>query len=1067
METQFAPGAIRKVTFHNFMTYDDASFCPGPRLNLVAAPNGCGKSTIVAAICFVLDGTMSLMNRSDDMKDYVKKGESSAFVEVELHDGPRIRHQISLPKQGASKPDHFFLLNGEKVAQKKIKEVVSSYGIQLSNLTQFLPQERVAEFASLSPREVLDVTQVAVMGDAHAALHANLISKKKETNELEHRLASQSQELEQLLLRLTDAERDRERFLHRQSLLRDCKLIQLRILKLSVLKTTDDLQELRRKRQKLVRDLESCRQTERPFQDRLECVRGFAGTFSTQFSDCEKALEADLVSFRDRQGNLDTKAVDCENAIEAFGTEKAAIRQLSQQITNASQNIVRLETRISQLQRSESVLTMEESTSRLASISQECSSLESQISSIQETVTQNRERMSDRRRRIGIITSRARQVQDTQTRRLNSLFQWKPFLRSVFDMVNDLRNKRLLVGKVFLTPLEIQCLNPLHGVYLSNVLPSSVFGAFVCSVRADKDMIVREALAQHFNCDVYFRELSQEEDAFFASTNRLEAFGRDDEAIFPANYERRPAKISALHPKGVTHWMDQTFSAPPLVKAFLCDDGRLFRIAAGSRDTERFRGDLSFDFLTPTQYVSFRTSIYGSNSVSQSTVNLNSRTIFDPEPAGESPIETAEQEREKATLQQDIQNLEASCHSAEQQIADHRESMRRLQAQRDSIVRETREVSDTQRSISQFRRTKQSAEQRLELSNRRMEDALARIPNAFQIYHSSMSSLSSVVDSATYSLFNWVSSAILRKSATACATQFVKTIESSRDDHRRLEQEVQQVQSEIDEKRREVRRVSEDANKMESELLHESGILHALTPETIQARLDELPSSLPDLETLLSAKESESSIILVHSSVLADYEKLVVRQTELQASVESFKTQVARKLTEVAELCRRWSVPLRRAVERVDVSFRNLAKGMGFAGEVALVEHADYDQWRVEVRVGFRKMDELHVLSAFEQSGGEKSVSTMLYLLSLQNLSLSPIRVVDEINQGMDPNNERNVFVQILLSCRSDGLNPQYFIFTPKLLDSLIPDDFELIQDMTVIGILNGPSNISDDRFKI
>ena len=38
-------------------------------------------------------------------------------------------------------------------------------------------------------------------------------------------------------------------------------------------------------------------------------------------------------------------------------------------------------------------------------------------------------------------------------------------------------------------------------------------------------------------------------------------------------------------------------------------------------------------------------------------------------------------------------------------------------------------------------------------------------------------------------------------------------------------------------------------------------------------------------------------------------------------------------------------------------------------------------------------------LDAYHQSGGERSVSTMVYMLSLQELANVPFRVVDEINQ--------------------------------------------------------------------
>ena len=48
----------------------------------------------------------------------------------------------------------------------------------------------------------------------------------------------------------------------------------------------------------------------------------------------------------------------------------------------------------------------------------------------------------------------------------------------------------------------------------------------------------------------------------------------------------------------------------------------------------------------------------------------------------------------------------------------------------------------------------------------------------------------------------------------------------------------------------------------------------------------------------------------------------------------------------------------------------------------------------------FRPNEELQVLSTNRQSGGERSVSTMLYLMALQDITSCPFRAVDEINQA-------------------------------------------------------------------
>ena len=105
----------------------------------------------------------------------------------------------------------------------------------------------------------------------------------------------------------------------------------------------------------------------------------------------------------------------------------------------------------------------------------------------------------------------------------------------------------------------------------------------------------------------------------------------------------------------------------------------------------------------------------------------------------------------------------------------------------------------------------------------------------------------------------------------------------------------------------------------------------------------------------------------------------------------------------------------------------------------------------------FSEKESLTQLDSHRQSGGERAVSTIFYLMSLQTLTRSPFRVVDEINQGMDPRNERLVHSRMVaiatgndefVPTRAEGdvdasmaqVGPggsQYFLITPKLLHDL------------------------------
>ena len=70
-------------------------------------------------------------------------------------------------------------------------------------------------------------------------------------------------------------------------------------------------------------------------------------------------------------------------------------------------------------------------------------------------------------------------------------------------------------------------------------------------------------------------------------------------------------------------------------------------------------------------------------------------------------------------------------------------------------------------------------------------------------------------------------------------------------------------------------------------------------------------------------------------------------------------------------------------------------------GKVVLAENPDdFSQYALDIYVKYRKEGHLRKLEGHFQSGGEKSVATMLFLLCLQNVTDTPFRVVDEINQA-------------------------------------------------------------------
>jgi chromosome segregation ATPase len=192
-----------------------------------------------------------------------------------------------------------------------------------------------------------------------------------------------------------------------------------------------------------------------------------------------------------------------------------------------------------------------------------------------------------------------------------------------------------------------------------------------------------------------------------------------------------------------------------------------------------------------------------------------------------------------------------------------------------------------------------------------------------------------------------------------------------------------------------------------------------------------------------------------------DRERQIQRLKDKLASFQESTTDVDHAIKEIRD---NWEPKLDALVQKISDAFSDSFARIGCAGQVAVdkVEDApgpdgepggsEFDQWSIQIQVKFREHEQLSILDSHRQSGGERAVSTIFYLMALQSLSASPFRVVDEINQGMDPRNERMVherMVDIACAPSRDATNAsednigggggsQYFLITPKLLSGLV-----------------------------
>uniref|UniRef100_A0A8C0LPS6 Structural maintenance of chromosomes protein 5 n=1 Tax=Canis lupus dingo TaxID=286419 RepID=A0A8C0LPS6_CANLU len=235
-------------------------------------------------------------------------------------------------------------------------------------------------------------------------------------------------------------------------------------------------------------------------------------------------------------------------------------------------------------------------------------------------------------------------------------------------------------------------------------------------------------------------------------------------------------------------------------------------------------------------------------------------------------------------------------------------------------------------------------------------------------------------------------------------------------------------------------------------------------PQEYQTAFQDLPNTLDEIDALLTEERSRASCFTgLNPTVVEEYTKREEEIEQLTEELKIKKVELDKYRENISQVKERWLNPLKELVEKINEKFSNFFSSMQCAGEVDLhtENEEDYDKYGIRIRVKFRSSTQLHELTPHHQSGGERSVSTMLYLMALQELNRCPFRVVDEINQGMDPINERRVFEMVVNTACKENTS-QYFFITPKLLQNL-----PYSEKMTVLFVYNGPHMLEPNRWNL
>jgi len=140
-------------------------------------------------------------------------------------------------------------------------------------------------------------------------------------------------------------------------------------------------------------------------------------------------------------------------------------------------------------------------------------------------------------------------------------------------------------------------------------------------------------------------------------------------------------------------------------------------------------------------------------------------------------------------------------------------------------------------------------------------------------------------------------------------------------------------------------------------------------------------------------------------------------------------------INELDERKKVWKSVMEKLIVNINPIYQDVLGKVGGMGNVHLSSMDDPDHSGIEVTVGFRGTSPV-LLDAYAQSGGERAVATMAFLLALQHNLKSPVRAVDEFDVHMDPHN-RESMMRMLFSFMNENSDVQFIVITPSQLSAI------------------------------
>ena len=599
------------------------------------------------------------LGRAKEVSEYVKHGCQEAVIEIELaKDGKQFKKNINIRctiKHEGNKS--IYTVNGRPQSKKAVIELCKSLSIQIDNLCQFLPQDKVVEFAAMTPAQLLRETQRAVASQEMIDIHEELKDLRRKQKDAQNKFDADQDSLTNLENRQRLQEADVERMREREQVVDHVRKLevarpfaQYRSARIVAREAKDKQKEAQNELKNLQNEVEPAMRAANEKEHYKKQIEKVVAERKENVTKAERHVDAIDRKFQDKH--------DKNNELNLeYNTERDSGRKYRVEITRVEQSIGNLKR---QMEEAPSELDVQDFNERIRVKRRAVQNCRDQIVELKKKQSEATQRGRERSMDIQRANDELERLESDAGKQNSKLQRASHETAKLWDWVQQ-------------HPEEFE---------------KAIYGPPIveCSIKEPKYVDLIESLFQANQ----MLAISAQTKKDFATLSDAQANLRCSEAALKTvlnglDHFPLPTDNEAMRRYGFDGWVLEHVNGPDVVLAMLCTEMSLHRTGIALRDTstEQFeelqKSDVSAWVTGKSSYRITRRREYGPGATSTQVRNLKKATFWTDQPIDL----TAKRE-----LQEKIEGWTEEIKAID---AENRETQTKIQAYREAIEKAAQE----------------------------------------------------------------------------------------------------------------------------------------------------------------------------------------------------------------------------------------------------------------------------------------------------------------------------------------------------------------------------------------